>query len=133
MRALPLAAGVLLLLGVCGCSDSGPKAYHVSGEAKVDGQPIPYGQVVFTPDGAAGNSGPQGVAEIHDGKYDTSESGGHGVAGGPTVVTVSGMDKPGGKVLCEYEYKVDLPKADSKLPIDVPGLKGGPKQAPPEI
>jgi hypothetical protein len=133
MRVSPLAAGVLALLVAGGCSESGPKAYRVSGEAKVDGQPIPYGQVVFTPDGAAGNSGPQGVAEIHNGKYDTSASGGHGVAGGPTVVTVSGMDKPGGKSLCEYEYKVDLPKADNTLPIDVPGLKGPPKKASPEI
>jgi hypothetical protein len=135
MRVSPLAAGVLVLLVVGGCtSDSGPKEYRVSGEAKVDGQPIPHGDVLFTPDGAAGNSGPQGIATIKDGKYDTSASDGKGVAGGPTIVKVTGFDKPGSTVpLCEYEYKVDLPKADSTLAIDVPGLKGPPKKVGPEI
>lgn len=133
MRVSPLAAGVLALLVVGGCSESGPKEYRVTGEAKVDGQPIPHGDVLFTPDGAAGNSGPQGIATIKDGKYDTSASDGKGVAGGPTIVKVTGLDKPGGKVLCEHEYKVDLPKADSTLPIDVPGLKGPPKKVGPEI
>ena len=134
MRVSPLVAGVLALLIAGGCSDSEPKGYRVSGEAKVDGKPIPHGDVLFTPDGAAGNSGPQGYADIRDGKFDTSGSGGKGVAGGPTVVKVTGLDKPGGTVLCEFEYKVDLPKGDSTLPIDVPSLKAAPKKkASPEI
>ena len=130
MRVTPLAAGVLLVLVVGGCSESGPKEYRVSGEAKVDGQLIGHGDVLFTPDGEAGNSGPQGIATIKDGKYDTGWSDGKGVAGGPTVVKVTGFDRPGGKLLCEYEYKVDLPKADTVLPIEVPSLKAVRKKGP---
>jgi hypothetical protein len=133
MRVTPLAAGALLLLVAGGCSESGPKEYRVSGEAKMDGQPIVHGNVLFTPDGAAGNSGPQGIAQIRNGKFDTAASDGKGVAGGPTIVRVVGLDKAGGTLLCEYEYKVDLPKADSTLPIDVPSLKAAPKKAGPEI
>jgi hypothetical protein len=135
MRVRILAAPFVTAVLVAGCSDaSGPKAYRLSGEAKVDGQPIPHGDVLFTPDGAAGNSGPQGIATITNGKYDTGKDG-KGVAGGPTVVRVTGLDKPGGKVLCEYEYKVDLPKQDSTLDINVPGKAGPvvPKKAAPEI
>ena len=131
--AVPFVAAVLF----AGCSDpAGPKAFRVSGEAKFDGEPIPFGDVLFTPDGSAGNSGPQGIATIENGKYDTGSKDGKGIAGGPTVVRVTGLDKQGGKVLCEYEYKVDLPKADSTHNVNVPG-KAAPavkkKAAIPEI
>jgi len=135
MRARILAVPFVTAVLVAGCSDSAePKAYRVSGEAKVDGQPIPYGEVLFTPDGAAGNSGPQGIATIENGKYDTSKN--HkGVAGGPTVIRVTALEKQGGNFICEYEYKVDLPKKDSTLEINVPGKAGPavPKKAAPEI
>lgn len=134
MRVSPLALCLLSVLIVGGCSESGPKGYRVSGQAKYDGRPIPYGDVLFTPDGAAGNSGTQGIATIQDGKYDTSAAEGIGVAGGPTVIKVTGLDKPGGTVLCEFEYKADLPKADSKHDIDVPGgIQAAPKKKGPEI
>jgi len=137
MRAFALVSCLVAVLLVGGCSsESGPKSYRVSGEAKFDGKPIAYGEVLFTPDGAAGNSGPQGIATVQDGKYDTAAEGGKGVAGGPTVVRVTGLDKPGGKLLCEFEYKVDLPRADSKHDTQDPGPKGAPpknKKAGPEI
>ena len=134
MRVFPLSAALALLVAA-GCSDSaGPKAYRLSGEAKYDGQPVPHGDVVFTPDGAAGNSGPQGFANITDGKYDTAGADGKGIAGGPTVIRVTVKDKDGHNVLREYEYKADLPKADGTLNIEVPGGKApAPNKAGPEI
>src|SRR5690242_10819227 len=67
-----------------GCSsDRGPKRYRVSGEVKFAGQPIPYGEILFTPDSTKGNSGPQGIAIIQQGKYDTAGTRAPGVAGGP--------------------------------------------------
>lgn len=134
MRVPRLAVCLLTVLVVGGCSENGAKGYRVSGEARYDGKPIPYGDVLFTPDGAAGNSGLQGIAIIQDGKYDTSGADGMGVSGGPMVIKVTGLDKPGGKVLCEFEYKADLPKADSKHDIDVPGgIQAAPKRKGPEI
>jgi len=114
---------------VSGCGESGPKSYPISGTVNFDGKPIPYGEVIFTPDAAQKNTGPQGIAKIQDGKYDTRWAGGKGVAGGPTVVRVNGMDRPGGKTLCEYELKVDLPREEATHNIEVPkkgAVTGGP-------
>jgi hypothetical protein len=125
-KVVVIAAGLL-----AGCAPGEPHRYRVSGEAKFDGQPIPYGDVLFTPDGAKGNSGPQGIAPIRDGRYDTAAAGGKGIAGGPTVLKITGLTGPGGKLLCEYELRVDLPRAASTHPIDVP-KKGAakPSQTP---
>lgn len=136
MRASSLVvclSAVVLPAGGCH-SESGPKAYRLSGEVTYDGKPIPYGQVLFTPDGAAGNSGPQGIANIRDGKYDTAWSEGKGIAGGPTVIRVTGFAKEGASPLCEVELKADLPRADGTHNIDVPAGKAPPpKTVGPEI
>ena len=120
MRGWAWAAAVLTAGAVVGCSDGEVKRHQVSGEAKFDGQPIPYGEVLFTPDGSKKNSGPQGIALIRDGKYDTAAEGGKGFAGGPTVVRVTGFTGPGGKLLCEVEIPTDLPAGDATHNIDVP-------------
>src|SRR5512139_3300055 len=135
MRSRVTVIGLFVLgMGmVVGCGDSGPARLRLSGDAKFDGQPIPYGDVVLTPDDSKKNSGPQGFANIRDGKYDTSASGGKGFAGGPTVVRVTGLTGEGGKVLCEYEYKVDLPRADGTHEINVPKTAAGPMKGGPDI
>ena len=115
-----LFLGLLALTLLAGCSDGGPTRYRVSGEATFGGTPIPYGDVVFTPDGAQQNSGAQGFAIIDNGKFDTAGTNGSGFGGGPVVVRVTGLTAPAGKVLCEYEYKVDLPRQDTKHNIEVP-------------
>lgn len=110
------------------CSDSGPQRFQISGEAKFDGKPIPFGDVVFTPDGSKGNSGPQGVALIKNGKYDTRDKDGKGIAGGPTVILVRGLSGQGGQLICNYEMMVDFPKKDGSHPIEVP-KEGAAKKA----
>ena len=129
MRSLTLA-GVLLALALSlSCTKSGPERHRISGEALFAGQPIPFGDVLFTPDGA--NPGAQGIATIKDGKYDTASSDGKGFAGGLTVIRVTGLSGPGGKLLCEYEYKADLPAGESTLKIEVPA-SAAPKKAGPD-
>src|SRR5438552_16192194 len=105
-------AAVVSAALLAGCSNSGPNRYRASGAATFDGQPIPYGDVLFTPDGAKSNSGPQGIAPIRDGTYDTAATDGKGIAGGPTVIRITGLTGRGGKLLCEYEMHVYLPRAD---------------------
>jgi hypothetical protein len=119
--------------GLIGCADDGPKRHRVSGEAKFDGQPIPYGDVLFTPDGAKGNSGPQGIAQIRDGRFDTAGADGKGIAGGPTVIRVTGLSGPGGKLLCEYEIQADLPRGDGTHNIEVPKSGAAKPSKPPDI
>ena len=104
---------VAALGAFAGCSkQDAPLRYNVSGAVTLDGQPIPYGEVLFTPDAAKNHSGPQGIAPIRDGRYDTGASGGKGVAGGPTVVRVTGFASEGGKLLCDVELPAELPRAD---------------------
>lgn len=132
MRVRVLLLGFILSLLALGCGDGEPTRHRVSGAATVDGKDIPFGEILFTPDGAKQNTGPQGIATIKDGKFDTSADG-KGIAGGPTVVRVLGLTAPGGKVLCEHELHVDLPRADSTQTFDVPA-KGAKKDVTrPEI
>ena len=120
-------AAVAAAAFVVGCGGGGESRHRLSGEAKYDGQPIPYGEVLFTPDAEKKNSGPQGIAYIRDGRYDTGTLDGKGVAGGPTIVRVTGFTGPGGKLLCEVELPADLPRQDGTHNIDVPKQKTAPK------
>jgi hypothetical protein len=133
MRSSAFASALVGIAVLAGCSDSDPTSYRVSGVAQFNGSPIPYGEVVFTPDGSKQNSGPQGVAMIKDGRFDTGSGDGKGVAGGPTIVRVIGLTGPGGKPLCEHEYATDLPKGNSTLNIEVPATAVPKKAAGPEI
>ena len=51
-----------------GCGDGGLKRYRVSGDVSFQGKPVPAGSIIFTPDTAKGNAGPQGTANIIDGR-----------------------------------------------------------------
>jgi hypothetical protein len=133
MRRWVGAAVVFAAAVALGCSDDGPKRHRLSGAVKYAGEPIPFGDVVFTPDGSKKNSGPQGFANIRDGKYDTSADGGKGIGGGPTVVRVTGFSGPGGKLLCEVELRMDLPADGGTLDIDVPRKDEPVRKKGPEI
>jgi hypothetical protein len=128
MRWQTAALGLVALGALIGCGDAGPKRYRVAGQATFEGKAIPYGEVLFTPDGAKQNAGAQGIAPIRDGQFDTAAAGGKGYGGGPAVVRVTGLTGEGGKLLCEYEFQVDLPRGDATHDFDVPakgGAKGG--------
>jgi hypothetical protein len=125
---------LVLICMVAGCSsDSGPKRYRISGEITFDGKPVPHGEILFTPDSGRGNSGPQGVAIINDGLYDTVGTRAPGVAGGPTVVQVAALADPSGKLLCEYQFNIDLPKSDTTHRIDIPASAAKKKTGGPDI
>ena len=138
---LVMAVGAVGLLA--GCGGSGPTRYHVSGTVTFNGQPVPAGSIVFEPDTTAGNTGPQGRADISDGKFDT-QAGGRGTVGGAHLARISGHEKRAGNVADEigekpplfsdYLVKVDLPKQNSKqdfqVPADAAKPKPGLRQAP---
>ncbi len=125
------AAGFVTCLALvpCGCGGDGdgPPRFDVSGRVTFNSQPVPFGRVVFDPDTAAGNKGPQGFAEIRDGSYDTRS--GRGSIGGPHIVRITGFgtdpktgneDNPVPALFPEYQTKVDLPKAKATQDFDVP-------------
>jgi hypothetical protein len=127
LRCLPV---VLLAIGVvawAGCSgSSGPQRYRVSGAVTHGGKPVPAGQIIFEPDSSKRNTGPQGYAEIRDGKYHIASTD-KGVVGGAYRIHISGYDRfsqdennPAKPLFPEYVTTVDLPKQDSTRDIDVP-------------
>lgn len=109
----------LLLLSIIltGCSGEQDGRLRLTGAATYDNQPIAYGEILFTPDGASGNSGPQGIAPIRDGRYDTGTM---GFAGGPTIIRVTAFDREGGKLLAVVEIQADLPRESGTHDINVP-------------
>jgi len=114
------------LLSVLGCGGSGQDGrMPLNGSVTYDGQPVPYGDIVFTPDGSKGNSGPQGFASIVDGKYDTRKGAlGKGVAGGPMQLRVSAFKEPGGKgIIVETEFELELPQEGGEFDIVIPTQK----------
>jgi hypothetical protein len=121
IAGLPLGAG-------CG-RHSGPQRLQVSGKVTWQGKPVLAGVVTFTPDPKRGNSGPQGVATIHNGYYSTSGRNCRGPVGGPQIVTVIGCDPdkksdlyPNGEPLFSaYQTDADLSQSDTTLDLDVPG------------
>jgi hypothetical protein len=120
-RGLATLVSVLGLVAWAGCTRQ-EKLYQVSGVVTYDGKPIPKGLIFFDPK----TDGPQGFANILNGKYDTAQQG-KGVRGGAYDVRVNGFDgkeaneAPFGQALFpEYTSTKDLPKADSTYDLDVP-------------
>lgn len=103
-------------IAVSGCG--GPKSVEVSGNVTFDGKPLPSGRIYFNPDYTKGPDGPQGYAEIKDGKFDT-RNGGKGAFGGPTIVVIKALPH-----FKEYQEAIDLPNEPTKRNFDVPASAG---------
>jgi len=116
-------AAVLGFALLYGCGPREEKLYRVSGTVTYSGKPIPKGLIFFDPR----VDGPQGFANIVDGKYDTSQQG-KGVRGGSTYdVRVNGFtgieanEAPFGQPLFpEYTGTKELPAVDSTYDLDIP-------------
>jgi hypothetical protein len=116
IRTVALTCALVAL----GCrGGDGTNQFRVTGAVTFDGKPIPSGLIVFTPDVSKKNDGPQGVAEIKDGGYDTRGGKGKGVVGGPMKVSVTGLSADG-RPLCQYDFTVELPREDTTKDIAVP-------------
>lgn len=126
----------VLCCGVFGCGSS-DGTVRVSGKVTFKGTPVPAGKIYFMPDGSKGNAGPTGFADIKNGEYDTSATGGRNPTSGPVIIAIEGLDpsappdKPKkGETVSEeatakllfarYETTADLPKSASTKDIDVP-------------
>ncbi|TWU23426.1 hypothetical protein Pla52o_29620 [Novipirellula galeiformis] len=84
-----IVASLTTIVG-CGSEGAGPGKYHVSGNVTFQGQPLPEGEILFTPDTAAGNRGPASIAYVKDGKYSTQP--GKGLIGGAYRFEVEGFE-----------------------------------------
>jgi len=116
---------------VCGCGrDAGPTRYNVSGEVTFNGNPVPAGHVLLTPNAASGNQGPQGFAPIRGGQFTTAGAEGKGAGSGAYRIEIHGSDGvpyqgeerevPEGRMLFPtVRENVTLPARDSSLAIAV--------------
>ncbi|HWL09281.1 MAG TPA: hypothetical protein VNQ76_12815 [Planctomicrobium sp.] len=118
-----IALGIVLA-GVSGCGKSDPfDRASLTGTVTFDGELVPYGEILFTPDTAKGNSGPSVVAPIRsDGTYQTQST--RGAIAGPAVAkivayeshpdTVSGGGSP--KVIVDnYPVEVEIPQSSGTI------------------
>jgi len=117
---LAFGAWSLVICLLAGCSQE-EKLHRVSGTVSFNGKPVPKGLIFFDPK----EKGPQGFANIEDGKYDTSQQG-KGVRGGDYAIRVNGFDgkvgndAPFGQALFpEYNGAKELPQADSTYDLDI--------------
>tara|TARA_R110002095_G_scaffold79834_2_gene68594 strand:- start:358 stop:807 length:450 start_codon:yes stop_codon:yes gene_type:complete len=130
-------ASILILVPVtlfsgCGSAESGPARYSISGTVTYQGEPVPYGEVMFEPNSQKGNSGPAVTAVIEQGEYKSEAD--KGTVGGAMIVRISGLDgkipnnedeaamNPHGMSLFPgYETEIDLPKESTTHDFEVPG------------
>ncbi len=107
----------LLILAAAGCGGDGVERTELSGNVMFDGKPVPYGLIRFTPDKSKQHSGPQGYAEIVNGRYDTAQSG-QGILPGPHHVHVTAYDEKPRRV--EDETSPESLKSKPPLFADFP-------------
>jgi hypothetical protein len=115
---------VLLLLTSCSEKPSG--RVDVWGAVTFKGQPLPAGVIVMNPDFTKGNDGPQGMAEIKNGRYDTRALE-KGAPSGPVIFMIDGFDgvaqgdaTSGKPLFLGYKLQFDLPRQPSEKNIDIP-------------
>ncbi len=125
-RKLLPAAVLIAAAGLVGCSPE-DKLYDVSGTVTFQGKPVPKGLIHFDPEG----SGPQGYANIEDGKFNTATAGqGKGIRGGKYTIRVNGFDGKvgdespmGAAVFPEHTFRKELPAQNQTLDYEVPAAK----------
>jgi hypothetical protein len=130
MRLWKAVAVFILGLPFTGCSEPSGRI-DLSGNVTFKGRPVPAGLIAINPDFSKGNDGPQGLAEIRDGRFDTRTLD-KGAPSGPVILMIDGFDgvaqpeSPYGKPLfVGYKLSIDLPKEATERNIDVPESAGG--------
>jgi len=119
---------------LAGCGGEGPTTYQLSGKVTYNGQPVPVGTVMLSPNVSRGNSGPGAATGIKDGSFVTESGKGHvggeyliqvtGFDGVPVQGGEGGMDPMGKELFPPYDMAVELPKANHEIEIAVPAGGG---------
>jgi hypothetical protein len=119
-----MAISVPLLLAACSGKPSG--RVDVWGSVKFKNQPVPAGLIIINPDLSKGNDGPQGMAEIRDGRFDTRRLD-KGAPSGHVIFMIDGFDgvakgdaTSGMPLFLGHKVPLELAKGASQQNIDVP-------------
>ena len=122
-----VCAAILLLSGCEGADGRRP----VSGAVMCGGKPVVYGTISFDPDTTKGVDGPQGSAEIRNGRYKTAPE--WGARSGAHIVNIVGWDAAPeagmlGAPICRHTTQADVSAAGGVLDFDVPPAKVPPRK-----
>jgi hypothetical protein len=110
------AIAVIVLVG-CGPRDTRVRN-RVTGTVTFSGEPVSAGEILFMPDGEKQNSGPEGLAVIANGRFDTRGTRAPGVDGGPMVVEVNGYLDDQRRKGVTYSFKTELGRSP-EMTIDI--------------
>src|SRR5262245_23404719 len=112
-----------------GCGRGGLERVDINGTITWNGQPIPRGYIVLTPDPTKGNDGPQGTAYIEEGKYDTRGEKSKAPVKGPQTVEVmaytnqniSRMQPYGDSMFADrVRIEIDIPPEGGEINLTIP-------------
>ena len=117
---------MMLGASIAGCGRvDGPARHHLSGSISFQGQPIPYGSIVFSP-----QRGPGTTADIENGRYATPQ--GWGTVGGLHSVEIVAFDgkafpdpnveggvNRAGKQMFRCTLQREIPKEESTWDIEL--------------
>jgi hypothetical protein len=126
LLAAGLTAGLLISISFSGCGgDGGPPRYGLAGAISYEGQPVPFGWIVFAPE-----NGPGATANIEDGKYTTPDD--FGTVGGVHTIEVVAFDgvavadpdaeggmRTSGTLMFSYKFTKEIPKETTTWDIEI--------------
>ena len=108
-----------------GCSNNGTERFGLSGTVSIEGEPIKFGWMVFSPE-----KGPGATANIEEGNFATPED--FGTIGGMHTIelvafdgiaipdpTAEGGMNTQGKLVLSHKFKKDIPKETTTLDINI--------------
>lgn len=128
-----LLPSILLALGSCSEKSSG--RVDVWGTVTFQNKLVPAGLIVMNPDLSKGNDGPQGMAEIRNGQFDTRQLD-KGAPSGRVIFMIDGFDgvaqgesTSGKPLFLGYKVELDLPKQASEQNIVIPDSAGATAKA----
>ncbi|HLA83524.1 MAG TPA: hypothetical protein VJL29_01915 [Thermoguttaceae bacterium] len=120
---VPLLLGSLVAFEGC---KSEIDRHNLSGQVTFRGKPVRVGLIVFEPDVTKGNRGPQGYAQIIDGRYET-EKFGKGAIVGALSVEITGFPPVDGSagnpsipLFPPYKTQVEITSETTTLDFTVP-------------
>jgi hypothetical protein len=90
-REMSLAAALIVVIGTCGCFDSGLELVPVKGMVTVNGKPLTKGNVITQPIAGRGSNG---IIQS-DGSFELSSGREAGAIPGPHAVAVVAYSKDG--------------------------------------
>lgn len=124
MQRTPNMSGVLVACGItvillAGCGPRDTRIRNrVTGTVTYAGEPLAAGEILFMPDGEKQNSGPEGLAVITNGRFDTRGTRAPGIDGGAMVVEVTGyLDEQRTKVMT-HSFKAELGRSP-EMTLDI--------------